>query len=183
MYYRSPMKRPGVRWVLFAVCVLATRPSPAQDWPQFMRDARRSGDAPEETLRLPLKLSARVDLGDVVMASPAVVGDSAFVVDQMGTAARVAWRTGRIVWKASPDGDRAMGSNTSSPCVAGGRVYFGTTAGTFHVLDAETGRTIKTVDVGWPIVASPAFANESIYVQTVGAVVHCFDLDGDERWR
>ena len=35
----------------------------------------------------------------------------------------------KIVWRTSPDGDRAMGSNTSSPCVVNDQMYFGTTAG------------------------------------------------------
>ncbi|HLF94491.1 MAG TPA: PQQ-binding-like beta-propeller repeat protein, partial [Planctomycetota bacterium] len=153
------------------------------DWPQFMRVPEHTGDAAEESLKLPLGLVAQVKLDDAVLSSPAVVGDRAYVVDQMGTAYALDWRAGRIVWKAAPDGERAMGSNTSSPCVAGGCVAYGTTAGSFHILDAATGKAIKSLALGWPIPGSPTHANGSIYVQTLGAVVHCFDLDGNERWR
>jgi len=89
----------------------------------------------------------------------------------------------RIVWKSAPDGENAMGSNTSSPCVVKGRVYYGTTRGTFHILDAKDGRLIRTIPVAASIVASPTFANDSVYFQSVDAVVHCLDLGGDERWK
>ena len=60
---------------------------------------------------------------------------------------------GRVVWKSAPDGAGAMGANTSSPCVAAGRVFYGTTAGTFHVLDAATGRVVRTLRLGSPVVS------------------------------
>ncbi len=153
------------------------------DWAQYMRTPERTGDAAAESLALPLGLVAQVRLDDAVTTSPAVIGPRAYVVDQMGTAVCIEWRSGRRVWTASPDGAGAMGSNTSSPCVAKGRVYYGTTAGTFHVLDAESGKTIRTIKLGWPVTGSPTLAGDSIYVQTVGAILHSFDLDGRERWR
>src|SRR5262245_44780044 len=118
----------------------AARQEPTSDWPQFMRVPEHTGDAAAESLAFPLGLVAQVRLDDAVLSSPAVVGDRAFAVDQMGTAYAVDWRAGKIVWKSAPDGDRAMGSNTSSPCVAQGRVCYGTTAGSFHFLDAQTGK-------------------------------------------
>src|SRR5512141_3052591 len=122
-------------WAMAAVPVAR-----ASDWPQFMRDSAHTGDAADEVLQLPLGLVAQVKLDDAVMTSPAVVGGLAYVVDQMGTAYCIDPKAGKVVWKTSPDGDLAMGSNTSSPCVAKGHVYFGTTAGRFHVLDAKDGR-------------------------------------------
>jgi outer membrane protein assembly factor BamB len=154
-----------------------------ESWPQFMRDAGHTGDAAAEELRLPLGLVSQVALDDAVLSSPAVVGDHAYVVDQMGTAYAIDWKEGKVVWKSAPDGARAMGSNTSSLCVAGGRVWFGTTAGRLHALDIATGKVVKSLELGWPVTGSPTFANDSIYVQTLGAVLHCFDLDGKERWR
>src|SRR5262249_52695391 len=77
----------------------------------------------------------------------------------------------------------AMGSNTSSPCVVNGRVCFGTTAGTFHILDARDGKTLKTLRIGSPIYSAPTFANNTVYFQALDAVLRCHDLDGNERWR
>ncbi len=155
----------------------------AGDWPQFMRDAAHTGDAAGEDPRFPLGLAAQVALDDAVLSSPAVVGDVAYVVDQMGTAYAVDWRAGRVAWKASPDGERAMGSNTSSPCVAGGRIWYGTTAGRLHVLEAATGKVLRSIEMGWPVTGSPTHADGTVYVQTLGAVLHAFDLEGNERWR
>jgi len=155
----------------------------AADWPQFMRNAAHTGDASEESPRFPLGLVAQVKLDDAVLTSAAVVQGRAYVVDQMGTAYCIDPRLRTIVWKASPDGARAMGSNTSSPCVAHGRVYFGTTAGTFHILDAKNGKVVKTLRIGSPILSAPTFANDRIYFQALDAVLRCHDLDGNERWR
>jgi outer membrane protein assembly factor BamB len=155
----------------------------AADWPQFMRCAEHTGDAADETLHFPLGLAARVKLGDAVMTAPAVVAGRAYVVDQMGTAYCVDCRSKRVVWKCTPDGASAMGFNTSSPCVAGGRVYFGTTAGQFHILSAADGALVKTLDVGSPILSAPVWANDSIYFQALDAVLRCVDLNGRQRWQ
>ncbi len=161
---------------------LAAPAAAAADWPQFMRTSEHAGDAADEELKLPLGLVAQVKLDDAVMTSPAVVGGLVYVVDQMGTAYCVEPKTSRIVWKTSPEGDRAMGSNTSSPCVAKGRMYYGTTAGNLHILDCSEGKVVKTIDVGSPIFSAVTFANDSVYFQALDAVVRCLDLDGTEKW-
>ncbi|MBI2808565.1 MAG: PQQ-binding-like beta-propeller repeat protein [Planctomycetes bacterium] len=155
----------------------------ASDWPQFMHSSGHAGDAATESLTLPLGLATCVQLDDAVTTAPAVVGGKIYVVDQMGTAYCIDPAANRIVWKSSPDGKNARGGNTSSACVAHERVYYGTTAGRLHVLNARTGNLVRSFDAEWPITGSPTFANESIYFQSVGANVHCLDLDGKERWR
>jgi len=163
--------------------VLAAAPVLAADWPQFMRSASHTGDAADEALTLPLGLLAQVKLDDAALTAPAVVGERAFIVDQMGAAYCIDPRAGKVVWRASPDGAAALGANTSSPCVARNRVCYGTTAGNFHVLDARDGALIKTVRVGAPIVSAPVLANDRIYFQAVDAVLRCLDLDGKECWQ
>ena len=76
-----------------------------------------------------------------------------------------------------------MGANTSSACVAQGRVCFGTTAGNFHILDARDGKVVKTLKIGSPILSAPTLANGSVYFQALDAVLRCVDLDGKERWK
>ena len=73
-------------------------------------------------------------------------------------------------------------SRSSSPCVAAGRVYYGTTAGSFRVLDAKTGEVVRTLKVGSPVISAPTFANGSVYFQAMDAVLRCLDLDGKQRW-
>lgn len=173
----------------------------AGDWPQFMRSGEHSGDAPDEELKLPLGLLAQVKLDDAVLTSPAIVAGRAYVVDQMGVAYcidpdKAAAGADPLVWKQAFDADRPgatttqpMGSNTSSPAVVNGRVCFGTTGGDFHILDAATGRIVKTIRFGCPIISSPTIAAgpggkvARVYVQGLDAVVRCLDLDGNELWR
>src|SRR5262249_42946575 len=142
-------------------CLLQPATVLAADWPQFMRVSERTGDAAEETVSLPLGLAIQVRLADPVTTSPAVVAGRGFVVDQMGTCYCIDSRAGKILWKNRPDGDQAKGSNTPSACVVKGRVYFGTTAGTFHILNAADGKVVKSLRLGWPIIGSPTAANES----------------------
>ena len=175
--------KPGLVIGCVALIFFHNHEARSADWPQFMRSALHSGDAADEVLKLPLALSVCVPLDDAVTTSPAVVEGRVYVADQMGTAYCIDPKANRIVWKTSPEGPRARGGNTSSVCVARGRVYYGTTAGQFHVLDAERGKVIKSVDVGWPIMGSVTWANDSIYFQSLDAVVHCLDADGNERWR
>src|SRR5262245_26716094 len=118
-------------WLLSALLLLLTsgQRASAADWPQFMRSSEHAGDAADESLKLPLGLATCVKLEDAVTTSPAVVEGKVYVADQMGTAYCIDPAANRILWRASPDGNRARGGNTSSVCVAGNRVYYGTTAG------------------------------------------------------
>jgi outer membrane protein assembly factor BamB len=179
------MKRTAL--LLCGVVGLLLGPGPvplrAADCPQFMRGPEHAGDAADETLRLPLGLATCVKLADAVTTAPAIVAGRVYVVDQMGTAYCIDPRGNRILWKTAPDGEQARGSNTASPCVAGGRVYYGTTAGRLHILDAASGKVHKSIEVGWPVTSAPTWANDSVYFQDLGAIVHCLDADGKERWR
>ena len=115
------------------------------DWTQYMRDAAHTADAHDERLSLPLHLAARVTLDDAVLSSPAVVGGQVYVVDQMGSAYCVDPQRAATVWKTQPPGSDTVGGNTSSPCVIGGKMAYGTTAGNFYLLDAKTGKVLRTV--------------------------------------
>ncbi len=168
--------------LVHAISAAAIAASPS-DWPQFMKTASLTGDAGQQRLETPLDLVAQVKLDDAILTSPAVVDGRAYVVDQMGTAYCVDPEGNRIVWRTAPEGDAAFGSNTSSPCIASGKVFFGTTAGNLHIVDAASGRTIRSIQFGQPILSAITTANDSIYLQTLDAVVHCLDLDGNRRWR
>ena len=158
----------GVIWSLLLMPVAAF----AADWPQFMRDSRHTGDAAGDRLKMPLKLVAQARLDDAILSAPAVVAGRAYVVDQMGTAYCVDPATSRVLWKTAPEeGDSkqshdAFGSNTSSPCVARGRIYYGTTTGRLIILKAKSGAVVKSIAVGSPIVGPVTAANESIFFQT-----------------
>lgn len=171
-----------IQVVLIALFAVPVIPVQGIDWPQFMRNAQHNGDAWEEQLDLPLRLNAQVKLDDAILSSPAIVGGRIYVVDQMGTAYAIDLKTGLIAWKTAPEGQNTFGSNTSSPCVAKGKVFYGTIAGNLHILNAGNGTVIKSIRLDWPIMDAITYANDSVYFQTLNGVVHCLDLDGHTRW-
>jgi hypothetical protein len=143
----------------------------AADWPQYMRDARHSADAHDERLSMPLALADRVELDDAVLTSPVVVAGQVYVVDQMGTAYCIDPDRAAIVWKTQPPGADAAGGNTSSPCVVDGQMAYGTTAGNFYLLDAATGKVLRSVSFNQPILGAITAANERYYLQTLDGVI------------
>jgi len=57
-------------------------------------------------------------------------------------------------------------SVTTSPIVADGEVFIGTSGGNLYALDMTTGNTIWTFDCNNPISSSPAFANGTVFFGT-----------------
>lgn len=171
-----------IQIVVMALFPCTVIPVHGTDWSQFMCNAQHNGDAQEEQLDLPLHLNAQVELDDAVLSSPVIVKGRIYVVDQMGTAYGVDLKTGRIAWKTAPEGSDTFGSNTSSPCIAQGKVFYGTIAGNLHILNAGDGTVIKSIEFDWPIMDAITYANDSVYFQTLNGVVHCLDMDGHTRW-
>ena len=60
---------------------------------------------------------------------------------------------------------------SSPPVVAGKRLYYGTTGGLFVTADADTGRTIDTIDIKAKITASPVFAGGKVYAGSSGGEI------------
>jgi len=171
-----------IRVVVMALLPFTVGPVQGIDWPQFMCNAQHNGDAREEQLDPPLHLNAQVRLDDAVLSSPVIVAGRIYVVDQMGTAYGIELKTGLIAWKTAPEDSKTFGSNTSSPCVAKGRVFYGTIAGNLHILSAGNGTLIRSIKYDWPIMDAITYTNDSVYFQTLNGVVHCLDLDGHTRW-
>lgn len=57
-------------------------------------------------------------------------------------------------------------SVTTSPVVADGKVFIGTSGGKFYALDATSGGIIWTFDAGSPVSSSPAFQNGVVFFGT-----------------
>ncbi|PCJ61851.1 MAG: hypothetical protein COA79_06030 [Planctomycetota bacterium] len=169
--------------LIFILEILFIPATFAQDWSQFMRDSSHTGNAEDESLQLPLGLVSQIKLDDAVLTSPVIVSGNIYVVDQMGTAYCINAKTFKITWKKSPDKDKAMGSNTSSPCVFKERIYYGTTAGNLQILNTKDGSLIKTVKIGSPIISAITHANGAIYFQAMDSKLRCFDLNGNEKWQ
>ena len=186
------------------------------DWPQWRGPGRDGHAAPGEVLPavLPEVLASRwkVPAGGG-FASPVVVGDRVFVVDEQDgreTARALDGGTGREIWRQAwgeSFGDEWGSGPRTTPVAAEGRLFVQSVRGEFACLDQADGRAIWTVsfarDYGVAFVGgsdqydaasrrrghngSPVVLRDRVYVpvgSTNGATVVCFDAaTGREQWR
>ncbi len=66
----------------------------------------------------------------------------------------------------------------SSPAVANGVVYIGSTSGSFYALDAATGAKQWSSVTGGRVYSSPAVANGMIYIGSEDGNVYAYGLTG-----
>jgi len=154
----------------------------AEDWPQLKHDARRSGDVPERAVTLPLGLLGAVPLGDAVFTSPVVAGGRVYVVDGSGGVWALDAGTLRPLWRFQTRGGKANCNNVSSPALAGPFLHLGTMAGSYYVLDAATGKVVREIPCGEPILSAPVVGQERVYFATLGSRVHALKPDGTPCW-
>ncbi len=153
------------------------------DWPMFLNNPERQNWNADETALSPataphLRLKWKVQLGPILAAAPAIVGDSVYIGSWDGYEYALNTADGSVRWKAflgatgTPPNlckPNAAGI-TSGAAVDGGRVYVGGGADQFFTLDAATGQGIWTMFTGqsgaegghynW---ASPLVADGRVY--------------------
>lgn len=168
--------------LLVSMALLSGLASAGEDWLQMKYDARRSGDVPQRSLQLPLGLIGAVPLGDSVFTSPVVSGGRIYAVDGSGTAYCIDSASLRVLWKYDTAGGKANCNNVSSPALIDGYLHFGTMAGRYYVLDAESGKPVKEIACGEPIFSSPAISEGRVYFATLGAQVHAIKPNGELCW-
>lgn len=169
----------GTAMLLTGISIAAAA---AEDWPQFQLDARRSGDAAQRSVRTPLGLVAATPLNDAIFTAPAVVEGRVYAVDGAGTAWCLDAATLQTVWTRPTRGGAANTNNLSSPAVVGPYLHFGTTAGSYYVLDRADGRVVREIRCNGPIFTAPTVANGRAYFATVGAEVYAVEADGAVAW-
>jgi len=150
----------------------------AQDWPQFRRDAGRTGDNPQATLAFPLARTTAVRLPAPIYASPAVTDGKVYIQDALGNVACIDAAKNRTLWVSALGGI----NNTSSPAVAGGKVFVGNSANTFFILDASSGNILKKIQADGGVLTSPAIANDAVYFSTFAGKLVKIDPDGNVLW-
>jgi outer membrane protein assembly factor BamB len=154
-----------------------------QDWIQLKGDARRSGDAPDRALALPLGLAGALPMSDGLYASPAVADGTVYVVDGSGVVTAIDAASLKVKWIARTRGGAGNVNNVSSPAVAGRHLHVGTMAGFHVVLDRATGAIVREIDVHEPIFSAPAVGpGGRVYIATLGARVYALEPDGTVAW-
>ncbi len=153
-----------------------------ENWTQLKYDGRHSGDVPDRTVALPLGLVGTVALTDAVLTAPVVADGRIYVVDGAGVASCIDADTLRVVWRRATRGGAANCNNVSSPALAKGHLHFGTTAGSYYVLDAATGTVVREIRCGEPIFSAPVVGDDRVYFATLGSRIYAVAPDGSAAW-
>ena len=77
--------------------------------------------------------------------------------------------TGKLAWSFT-----TRARVDSSPAVADGRVYVGSSDGRLYVLDAASGQKRWEFDTGSALTASPAIAAGRVVIGSTDGVLYCF---------
>jgi len=162
----------------FLIVVAAAK----ENWLQFKYDCRHSGNVPGRSVTTPLGLIGAVPLTDAVFTAPVVADGRVYVVDGAGVVFCIDTATLRVVWKRVTNGGKANCNNVSSPAIAGRYLHFGTTAGSYYILDAANGTVVKEIACGEPIFSTPVVAETRVYFATLGSQVYALEPDGTICW-
>ncbi len=127
----------------------------------------------------------------IVRSRPAVVNGTVFFSSDDGYLFAVNARTGKQVWKFDmgrplmerkpiPQGWDYM---QSSPAVADGLVFSGTSNQKFYAVDARTGQEKWRVEIGLYVRSSPAVVNGTVYFGDWLGKLYALDAQtGQEKW-
>lgn len=181
--FTRPFSMRTIVCLLLGVCLgSAATARSSEDWPQFKYDSRHSGNAVDRNITSPLGLIAAVPLTDAVFTAPVVADGRVYVVDGSGTAFCLDATNLRVLWKTATAGGALNCGNVSSPLVVGRFLHFGTMAGTYYVLDTQSGKTIKEIACGEPIFSAPVLGDGRVYFATLGSRVYALEPDGTVCW-
>jgi outer membrane protein assembly factor BamB len=153
-----------------------------EDWLQFKKDFRHSGDVAERSVSTPLGLMGAVGLSDAIFTGPVVSEGRIYVVDGSGAAFCIDVETFDIVWKFQSRGGKANCNNISSPLLTGKYLHFGTTAGSYYVLNTLTGDVVREIRCGDPIFSTPVAHENRVYFATLGSRIYALKADGTKCW-
>ncbi len=154
----------------------------SESWLQYQFDSRHSGNVPERSVSDSLSLVGAVPLTDAIFTSPVVHDGKVYAVDGSGTAFCIDTDTLEVLWKTETAGGKANCNNVSSPVLVNDYLHFGTMAGNYYVLNANSGEVVKKIFCHDPIFSAPVSANNRVYIATLGARVYAFEENGELCW-
>lgn len=116
--------------------------------------------------------SSKLELGN---ASPVVKGDKVFALNRAGVITCGSVTDGEIAWRL-----RLRGSFWSTPVLAGGHLYCVNQDGLTNVvrLDDDEGEVVAENKLGEEVYASPAVAEDAIYLRSDG---HLWKISGNDN--
>jgi len=164
------------------LALLLSATAAAADWPQLQGDALRSGNAPEATLPANLGLIRVIRGTDGIYAAPVIAGGRLHVLDGSGVLHTFDAQTLAFIRSISPPPHPGNVNNVATPAAIGKYLHYGTTAGYYYVIDAESGQVVRRIDCGEPIFSAPAAGDGRVYFATLGAKVYAVEPDGTVAW-
>jgi outer membrane protein assembly factor BamB len=159
-------------FILFLTCCLFA------EWPQFKQTPNHVGCGLSETVTLPATLTAWVDFGSPIQASPAVVNGRAYCISSKGILAKIDLATNTVDWHTKLGGV----NNQSTPAVGSGKVYVGSTDGKVYTVSDADGTILNEYQTGGPVFADILMLSSGFYVGSFDKKFYAFDLDGNLKW-
>jgi eukaryotic-like serine/threonine-protein kinase len=137
-----------------------------------------------------------------IASSPAVVGGALYFVSSRGGLVSLDLATGKPKWVFGTEYERKFEAKNlhgylptvqsvpdawdifmSSPAVANGKVYFGSSDGNVYAIDAQAGIVLWKFPTKDVVHASPAIANNTVYVGSWDSYLYAIDAEtGQEKW-
>jgi eukaryotic-like serine/threonine-protein kinase len=121
--------------IVIGLVLVASQPTLCDETSMFRGDPQHTGVYASAGITEFHRVKWRFHAGGMVIASPAVVGDTVFVGSTDGNLYAIDRDAGTLKWKFA-----TKGRVVSSAAVANGVVYFGSYDGNFYALDARSGK-------------------------------------------
>ena len=150
----------------------------ATDWPSIRRSADGTGSAPGPAPEPPFAAIWEIDTPGVMMASPAVVGDTVFITTEDGVASALSAENGETLW-SYPVGS----PSDSAPAVAGDTVYLGARDHRLLALGRDDGELHWERNLGNIVLGSAIVADGTVYIGSTNGRLEALDaVTGEPRW-
>ncbi|MDQ2075977.1 PQQ-binding-like beta-propeller repeat protein [Marinimicrobium sp. ABcell2] len=137
-----------------------------------------------------------------ISSTPAIDRDKVYFLNRAGYVYALDLQDGKPLWRFETGGESIFSTYNlygidsddpvpdpwdfflSSPLVADGRVYVGSSDQRIYALDAETGARLWSFKTGGVVHASPALAGDTLIVGSWDSAIYALDAQtGAERWR
>jgi len=129
-------------------------------------------------------------IGHYVRTSAAVAGGRVFTGADDGYFYCINATTGAQIWKTDAGGHfpNYLTPNEaearSCPIVVGDRIYVGSLDGKVYCLDPEDGHVLLTYATGGPIMGSPAYSDDTIYITSTDSYLYALNAaDLSFKWK
>lgn len=168
----------GLAFLLQQTVAVSAAELSVHDWPQFRRDAGRTGDNPGAELSFPLMRTTAVRFPAPIYASPAVVDGKVYIQDARGNVGCIDAARNQPLWVTALGGI----NNSSAPAVAHGKVFVGNSAHAFFILDASSGQILAKIRADGGVLTAPAVADQAVYFSTFAGKLVKMDFAGKVLW-